>query len=790
MKCQFIIQNSPFEGGRGMFNSPFEGGRGMSNSPLEGGRGMYNSPLEGGRGMSNSPLEGGRGMLFLFVVCIIALILPSCSKEKESPDNRVFGLQRLSYDHFPIPEGAVDFDFPNGNLKEIKNHWPVGGWMVPDGNKIAKTVAALVDYNQTIPKPAEIAYAMKMTLGEYDFICSRLKTAQIASPWADPSQHTQQLTFVETNATWDSIPYLHFQAGQHGLLRSPDFKVKAGKPHFLSLWVRSDWNGGHSPEFIFWYDVGLEEIAISFYSLPETKGEWKRYGFYFRALSDTESAHFTLHFPGHEDAYIDMTGFQLRSATEQEFSAAYAEWRKTMPDHLIKKTPDDGKYLATAIAKLEGKLGLPGRPFVIWGVGSSWTNGLDDLEPVRQAILSRFPEAPEIIYRKIVGSGSPYDYIRGWVHTKVLSDQPDLIISYTNGSVEALELMLKDIRNNSTADIIIPSLHFFENENDRLTPEVINQPIFDQIRDVCVKYNAQFVDNRRAIAQWLLANNKQVKDLLSDGVHQNNLGRLLTCENIGQQFVRHPAMDYDLGKLEEKITLSTLFPHRDSLVVFSEGWSIVDNRLTAKKAGSSIKFTFTGNRIDLIGQRKADGGSVAVFVDGQPAKEAPVFVLSYINPAITNICHMGFYPRWSKGVGDTGPHGVWLGGGTIVPQKWTIRMLDNEGHYALEGSITKKDGTGNNTMLFNGQSGQIIVDPALWRHPSANVKGDYWTFNVTRSAIDTVKFSATDSNPVGLFSSRLVWNLKNDFHTIELKTSDDNEVTIESLYVFRPKKWN
>ena len=708
------------------------------------------------------------------LACIMSLF--SCSNIKDVSESEVIGLQRLSDYHFIDPEGVVDLLFPNGNLTEVKNRWPVGGWMIPDGNKIAKTIATLIDYNQSIPKPAEIAYAMKMTLGEYDFICSRIKTAQMASPWDDPSQHFQQITYVDKPSTFDSLPYFHFNAGKNGILRSPDFKVEANKPHFLSLWIRSDWDGGRSPEFIFWYDVGLEDIAISFYSFPETKGEWKRYGFYFRALSDTESAHFTIHFPGAENAYIDMTGFRLRSVTEKEFSAAYTGWRNTMPEHLIKKTPVDGKYLAATIAKLDRKLGLPDKPFVIWGVGSSWTNGLDDLEPVRQAILSRFPDAPDIIYRKIVGSGSPYDYIRGWIHTKVFADQPDLIISYTNGSVEALELMLRDIRENTTADIIIPSLHFFENENDRLTSEVINQPIFDQISKICEKYNAQFVDNRRAIAQWLLTNNKQVKDLLSDGVHQNNLGRLLTCENIGQQFVRHPSPAYEPDMVEEKIVP----------VNFSDGWKLVENRLVAKQAGSSLKITFTGNRIDLIGEKSAKGGSVEVFIDGKPAHEAQAFTISYISPAITNISHMGFYPRWSKGGGDTGPHGVWLGEGDVIPQKWTIRMLDNEGNYELEGSLTKKDGTGNNTALFTGKSRQIIVDPAIWRHPAANVKGDTWTFHVNRSAVDTVRFIASDTIPSVLFSSRLAWNLKNDIHTLELRTIDDNEVIINSFYVFHP----
>lgn len=728
--------------------------------------------------------------LFIITVTTFLMCLPSCNNGiGHVAEKEITGLQCLTGQHFPVPECSVDLMFPNGDMAEVKNHWPAGGWMVPDGNKIAKTIASLVDYNQAIPKPAEVAYAMNMTLGEYDFICSRLKTAQLSSPWDDPSQHTTSVTFVEDRSAPERLPYLHFEAGKYGLLRSPDFKVEAGKPHFMSMWVRSQMEGGRSPEFIFWYGLGLEAIGISFYSLPDTQGEWKRYGFYFRALADTDSAHFTLHFPGAEDAYLDMTGFQLRTATESEFSAAYSEWRKTMPEHSIIESPDDGKYLAASIAKLEGKLGVPGKPFVVWGVGSSWTNGLEDMEPVRQAILSRFPDAPEIIIRKQVGSGSPYDYIRGWIHTMVLADQPDLIISYTNGSVEALEMMLKDIRQHSTADIIIPSLHFFENENGQLTPEVINMPIFDQIKAVCEKYNAQFVDNRRYIAQWLLASDRQVIDLLSDAVHQNNQGRLLTCENIGQQFVRHPSPSYDPYSMEEKVPLAAGFRNPDARLQFSDGWSVVDGKMVSRKAGNIVKFTFTGNRVDLTGERKAGGGSVEVWIDGKPAGEAPAYAISYIKPAITNISHMGFYPRWSGGGGDTGPHGVWLGK-IMIPQKWTIRMIDNEGHYELSGAVSGKEGVGHNTRMFTGQSGQIVVDPAVWRHPQANVKGDNWTFHVTRCAVDTVKYSSEGMETETPYSVRLAQNLPNEEHTIELRTIGEREVVLESFYIFKPQLKN
>lgn len=713
-------------------------------------------------------------------------ILCSCKDEiKNTNESDIFGLKCISDTRYPVTENSVLLNFPNGDMKNVKNNWSAE-WLVPNGNKTAEAMTAYIYYNQKIPKPAELAYAMGITLGEYDYICSKTKNDLLSAPWDDLSEHHEKVTFVEDKTAPENLPYIHMKAGDNSLLRSPGFEVKGGKPHFMTMWVKSRINNEHNTEFYIWYDTGLEEIRISRHELPGTKGQWKRYGFYFRALSDTEKAHFTVYHPGNEDEYLDMGGFDLREVSETEYSAAYAAERKKLPGHTIRETPDDGKYLATSIAKLDGKLGIPGKPFVIWTVGASWTSELNDLEPVKQTILSRFPNAPEIIFRKKTGSGSPYDYIRGWVHTGIMAAQPDLIISYTNGSPDALEKMLKDIRQHSTADIIIPSLHFFKNESGRLTPEVINNPVFDEIKNICEKYNAQFVDNRRAIAAWLATNDIEVKDLLRDEVHNNDLGRLITCENIGQQFVRNTSPAYDPYKEEENIMLVDGLKNKDPRLIVSDGWTISGNKLISKKAGNTIKIKFEGNRIDLIGHKNSNGGNTELFVDGAPAKEAPAYYISFITSAITNIDHMGRYPRSSKGNADSGPHGVYLDK-KVTPQQWTIRMTDDSGNYELEGSVTGKDGSGNNSSIFTGKSGQITIDPATWRAPNVCVKDDNWTFEVARCAVDTVKFTPAENDKEGLFSLPLVQNLTNEEHTIELKTLNDNEVAIESFYVFTPQ---
>lgn len=702
----------------------------------------------------------------------------SCTVKTKTAKPEEKGLTCIGKSYFPSVNGSVKLKFPNGNFEQAENNWPTGGWSIPKGKNIAKTVAALTELNQRIPKPAEIAEAMNITLGEYDYIFSRIKENQIASPWGSRIPAKEYIMLISGKDAPEGKKYLHITGNKLSLLRCPDFEVKGNNPHLLSMWVRSNIKAGGGPWF--WFDVGLNDISVMYKGLPNTNGEWKRVGIYFRAPSVVTKAHWTMHFNNPDTCFVDIDDIQLRTATEKEFSEAYNFWRKTMPVNVITPDQEDGKYLATTTAKLEGRLGIRGKPFLIWGVGSSWTNFQGDLETWRQIIRQRFPNAPEIIYKNRVGSGCPYDYARGWVHTNVLAEQPDLIFCYTNGSTEALELMLRDIRQHSTADIIIPSLHFFE--NGKLIPEEINDPVYDKIRDICQKYNAQFVDNRRALAAWLLKNNKPVTYLLGDFVHQNDLGKLLISENISAHFVKNTNPAYSPDSLEKEWFVSEAYKARDKNFAFSDGWELKDHELVSSKPGASIKVQFTGSRIDLIGLKTSNGGHIKVIIDGQPAGQAPAFFTSFVEPAYTNISHNGYYPRNSEGNHDTGPHGVNLAK-NITPQNWIIRMTDNAGNYELEGKATGFDGKGNNRKMFVSRSGQIVIDPAVWRFPQANVPGDFWTFNVYRCAPDTVSFKSKTDKPES-FSIPLVQNLSNGQHTLEVIT--DGEVAIKSFYVFTP----
>ena len=196
-----------------------------------------------------------------------------------------------------------------------------------------------------------------------------------------------------------------------------------------------------------------------------------------------------------------------------------------------------------------------------------------------------------------------------------------------------------------------------------------------------------------------------------------------------------------------------------------------------KRDDGSFKATFTGNRIDLVGKKSANGGTLRVLIDGKPATETAAFFMSYVQPDKKNAAEgKGANPR------DQSPHGVTLGN-NVVPQSWTIVMTSDTGDYEITGSVTETDGIGNAFKQFTSNSGQIIIDPEVWRRAERNRTGDRFTFDVRRSVLDKISFKgAADER----FVTRIAQVLPNREHTLELIPTQPGEVSIERLDVFEP----
>lgn len=420
------------------------------------------------------------------------------------------------------------------------------------------------------------------------------------------------------------------------------------------------------------------------------------------------------------------------------------------PEYVAKAESTDGQHLALTMHKLEHGF-TPDRPFRIWAIGSSYTNMLGNGEAWQEEMAKRFPNAPRIEYKKMVGNSCPWQYARGWLRHLVIPEQPDLVITYTNGNPADLEKLIVEVRQHSTADIIVPSLHWRERDQELWgkSENAMDQDVA-AVREVCRKHDVEFIESRRDWAAYLAANKLPIPSLLKDAVHQSDYGAKIINSNILAHLRRPEAFSYKPESRERRITAP---PAKDGV----------------------IKLSFIGNRIDLIGKKSPTGGSVRVSIDGKPADQLNAFLMTYVQPGAKNHKEgKGAVPR------DQAPHAVTLGQ-HVVPQTWTLVMTSDTGDYQLTGSVTGPDGQGNAFKLFTSTSGQIIIEPELWRRAERNRSGDRFTWDVRRAGVSKVSFQGTVNEA---FVVRLAQSLPNKEHSLELMLT--GEVSIEAFDVFEP----
>ena len=578
--------------------------------------------------------------------------------------------------------------------------------------------------------------------------------------------------------------YFRMKAKKNASLRSPVVTAQPGVPYFLSFWIKASTDPWTTISFT------SDEREPSFTTIHspffypdfplDTGSQWRQEGFYFLMPPQCKTLQVGMNprEDGAEGQFVCIDDVCLRTASEAEMSAAYEAERAHLPPYDLTPRPGDGKNLALSVAKWEGRAGIPGKPFVIWALGSSYTDRQGDGYELIQAIRQRFPKAPPIIYRKHGGPGTPWEFVYPWIKQFVAAEQPDLIFTYTSGTLEGLDAMLTEIRRRTTAEVIVPSPHF--KPPSTMAPDDIENGMgvsWAKAREICAKHGAEFVENRREMADYIAHAGLNMEELLVDHNHQNMHGRVRIWDNVSRHLAKSEQSNYTPDSRERRISVEPPTETATEQVSVFGSWTTTDGALSSSAAGARLKVSFTGNQIDLIGRKTPGGGTVKVLIDGIPADQAPVFLMNYIKPDKKN---------WRI------PHAVDLGA-NLAPQAWTITMTSDAGDYRLEGSVAGQDGTGNLAQPFRSQSGQIGLAPKFWRQGRVEKKdqsveygvasGDAFTFDVYRSAVGEVSFKADQPGPL---VEPLVRNLSNQQHTLELITTGHGEVVIEGLYVFEP----
>ncbi len=578
--------------------------------------------------------------------------------------------------------------------------------------------------------------------------------------------------------------YFRMKVKKGAGLNSPKVQGQPGCFYFVSFWLKAP----SEPWGTIAFSSDEREPSFTVVHTPlyypvvpaDTWAEWRQVGFYFMLPAQCHTIQLNLNprEDGAEGQFICLDDIRLRTADANEMAAAYQAERAHLPQYDVAPRPGDGKNLALSVAKWEGRAGIPGKPFVIWALGSSFTDWQGGGYEIMEAIRQRFPNAPQIIYRKHGGPGTPWEYVHGWIKQFVAAEEPDLIFTYTSGTMEGLDAMLGEIRRHTTAEVIVPSLHF--KPDSKMTPEDIEHGAgvaWDKVREICQKHGAEFVENRREMAEYIAREKLNPDDLLHDHNHQNMHGRIRIWDNVSRHLAKSDQSTYTPESRERRIAVTQPMESTTESVGLSGDWTTSDGVLRSSTAGARLKLSFTGNRVDVIGRKTSGGGTVKVLLDGKPAEQAPVFVMNCIQPDKKN---------WKI------PHCVDLGT-NATPQQWTITMTSNTGDYDIAGSVTGPDGVGNLATPFQSRSGQIGIDPKFWRAGRVEkkdqpveygvAKGDYFTFDVFRAATGELSFKGERTET---FRAPLARNLPNRRHTLEILTSGDGDVVIDYLYLYQP----
>ena len=257
---------------------------------------------------------------------------------------------------------------------------------------------------------------------------------------------------------------------------------------------------------------------------------------------------------------------------------------------------ENGQFLALTVQKLQQGF-KPARPLRIWALGDPSIESLGNGKLLRQNLITRFSHCPDIDLKTKAFEDASWTVLNQWITRDVLPDHPDLVILYATGNPLELDSLLTTIRTQSTADILVPSIHWrmMDGANWGKTENAINQDIA-VLRETCRKHGTEFVENRKHWAEHLREKNLTIDKLLKGTKSINENGANLLRENI-LAHLRKPGKNYKYNPRTRERRVNVFFKF---------------------EPGEPFDLPFTGNRVELVGIRSPEGGNAQVILNGKP----------------------------------------------------------------------------------------------------------------------------------------------------------------------------
>lgn len=301
-------------------------------------------------------------------------------------------------------------------------------------------------------------------------------------------------------------------------------------------------------------------------------------------------------------------------------------------------------------------------------------------QEVKAYFEKKYPNTKFNIINKAIG-GFSSERLKITATNDIASFYPDLILFHDYGNEEDYEKIIRIIQSKTTADIAIQTDHMADQGQEW---HDLHSNVW--MPELCKKYGLALLDIRKYWKQYLKDNNLEIKDLLVDGVHLNDHGDYVMAAIIKNYFDN---LSYQ-GAIDKRI----------KILKRGKDFSVKKDMIT---------LSFTGNRIDVQADATAKATPIRLMVDGEALK-ANKGCYYYTRPALqsnnTFLTKIGFLIAMDLP-------------GKLQEEDWSLTVISIDSVkqqmvYALKGSKTGEDGTGNSSELFTSKSGKISIKPDYW----------------------------------------------------------------------------
>ena len=385
-------------------------------------------------------------------------------------------------------------------------------------------------------------------------------------------------------------------------------------------------------------------------------------------------------------------------------------------------------------------------------VGQRWSDVVD--ADLRQ----RFPNT-DFVTRNLAIGGFGSERLVRTMHYDVFPFYPDLMVFHVYGSHIEYEKIIKEVRERTTAEIIIQTDHankWPEHRADSFGEQEawVGKMNYWFLPQIARNYNCALQPQRDEWTQYMRNHKLEPEQLLTDVVHLNEHGKWLMAELMKRFLVYLPEESQD----EWKGMVKTYVVGED--VDWQNGRLILE---------------FEGNRVVALAS-SGSGGTATVLIDGKKPGEFPE-CYTFTRPSVTK--NIG-WPAIMKISWQTPP----------ILEEWTATFHEfNAEHddfkFTVTGSVTGFDGSGTGKEKFISNSGCIVIEPQDWvfaydKKTSNKATPDGWEVKWK------VAPTFVDEYISGEHEIVLVQGLKNAKHKLEL-IAGDQKPAIRAIRIYAPK---